>query len=225
MQDPEYVKNAFSGIAKRYVITNHILSLGIDILWRKKVSKLIALKEPKNVLDLATGSGDLALEIKRQCPSSKITCSDFCQPMLDIAKSRGLKTVLADALSLPFNDGEFELVSVGFGLRNMANWSKALNEMRRVIKKNGTLVILDFSLPPDRFRKKIYGFYLNNILPLIAGTITRQKAAYKYLAKTIHEFPSGGKMCKFIEDNGYKKAKHYQLSFGIASIYVAERAE
>ena len=115
MQDPEYVKNAFAGIADKYVITNHILSLGIDVLWRKKTANLAASQNPKYILDLATGSGDLALEIKRKCSNAKITCSDFCAPMLEIANQRGLKTVLADALSLPFDDCEFDLVSVGLG--------------------------------------------------------------------------------------------------------------
>ena len=225
MQDPEYVKNAFAGIADKYVITNHILSLGIDVLWRKKTANLAASQNPKYILDLATGSGDLALEIKRKCSDAKITCSDFCEPMLEIANQRGLKTVLADALSLPFDDCEFDLVSVGFGLRNMADWPKALSEMRRVTKDDGFIVILDFSLPTDRFRKSLYAFYLNKILPTIAGIITRRKAAYKYLAKTIQEFPSGTQMCKLIEENGFKNAKYFPLSFGIASIYVANCSE
>ena len=225
MQDPEYVKNAFSGIAKKYVITNHILSLGIDILWRRKVAKLVSEKKPNRILDLATGSGDLALEIEKESQESEIICSDFCAPMLDIAKSRGLNTVLADAMSLPFDDRDFDLISVGFGLRNMADWSKALHEMKRVLKTNGYIVILDFSLPDNKFRRALYCIYLNKILPFIAGVITRKRAAYKYLAKTIEEFPSGKSMCDFIEGNGFNEAKCYPLSFGIASIYIARKRE
>ena len=225
MQDPEYVKNAFSGIAKKYVITNHIISLGIDILWRRKVAKLVSEKKPNRILDLATGSGDLALEIEKETPESEIICSDFCAPMLDIAKSRGLNTVLADAMSLPFNDRDFDLISVGFGLRNMADWSEALHEMKRVLKTNGYIVILDFSLPDNKFRRALYCIYLNKILPFIAGVITRKRSAYKYLAKTINEFPSGKSMCDFIEGNGFNEAKCYPLSFGIASIYIARKSE
>ena len=225
MQDPEYVKNAFSGIAKKYVITNHILSLGIDILWRRKVAKLVSEKKPNRILDLATGSGDLALEIEKESQESEIICSDFCAPMLDIAKSRGLNTVLADAMSLPFDDRDFDLISVGFGLRNMADWSEALHEMKRVLKTNGYIVILDFSLPDNKFRRVLYCIYLNKILPFIAGVITRKRAAYKYLAKTIEEFPSGKSMCDFIEENGFIEAKCYPLSFGIASIYIAKKPE
>ena len=225
MQDPEYVKNAFSGIAKKYVITNHILSLGIDILWRRKVAKLVSEKKPNRILDLATGSGDLALEIEKETPESEIICSDFCAPMLDIAKGRGLNTVLADAMSLPFNDRDFDLISVGFGLRNMADWSEALHEMKRVLKTNGYIVILDFSLPDNKFRRALYCIYLNKILPFIAGVITRKRSAYKYLAKTINEFPSGKSMCDFIEGNGFNEAKCYPLSFGIASIYIARKSE
>ena len=225
MQDPEYVKNAFSGIAKKYVITNHILSLGIDILWRRKVAKVVSKKKPNRILDLATGSGDLALEIEKKSSNSEIICSDFCAPMLEIAESRGLKTVLADAMSLPFNDCDFDLISVGFGLRNMADWSDALHEMKRVLKTNGYIVILDFSLPDNKFRRVLYCIYLNKILPFIAGVITRKRAAYKYLAKTIEEFPSGKSMCDFIEGNGFNEAKCYPLSFGIASIYIAKKPE
>tara|TARA_B100001094_G_scaffold150691_1_gene145813 strand:+ start:72 stop:752 length:681 start_codon:yes stop_codon:yes gene_type:complete len=225
MQDPEYVKDAFSGIAKKYVITNHILSLGIDILWRRKVAKVVSKKKPNRILDLATGSGDLALEIEKKSSNSEIICSDFCAPMLEIAESRGLKTVLADAMSLPFNDQDFDLISVGFGLRNMADWSDALHEMKRVLKTNGYIVILDFSLPDNKFRRALYCIYLNKILPFIAGVITRKRAAYKYLAKTIEEFPSGKSMCDFIEGNGFNEAKCYPLSFGIASIYIARKPE
>ena len=225
MQDPEYVKNAFSGIAKKYVITNHILSLGIDILWRRKVAKLVSEKKPNRILDLATGSGDLALEIEKESQESEIICSDFCAPMLDIAKSRGLNTVLADAMSLPFDDRDFDLISVGFGLRNMADWSEALHEMKRVLKTNGFIVILDFSLPDNKFRRALYCIYLNKILPFIAGFITRKRAAYKYLAKSIEDFPSGKSMCDFIEGNGFNEAKCYPLSFGIASIYIARKPE
>ena len=225
MQDPEYVKDAFSGIAKKYVITNHILSLGIDILWRRKVAKVVSKKKPNRILDLATGSGDLALEIEKKSSNSEIICSDFCAPMLEIAESRGLKTVLADAMSLPFNDQDFDLISVGFGLRNMADWSDALHEMKRVLKTNGYIVILDFSLPDNKFRRALYCIYLNKILPFIAGVITRKRAAYKYLAKTIEEFPSGQSMCGFIEENGFNEAKCYPLSFGIASIYIAKKPE
>ena len=225
MQDPEYVKDAFSGIAKKYVITNHILSLGIDILWRRKVAKIVSKKKPNRILDLATGSGDLALEIEKKSSNSEIICSDFCAPMLEIAESRGLKTVLADAMSLPFNDQDFDLISVGFGLRNMADWSDALHEMKRVLKTNGYIVILDFSLPDNKFRRALYCIYLNKILPFIAGVITRKRAAYKYLAKTIEEFPSGKSMCDFIEGNGFNEAKCYPLSFGIASIYIARKPE
>ena len=225
MQDPKYVKDAFSGIAKKYVITNHILSLGIDILWRKKTADIVYKKTPKRILDLATGSGDLALAIEKKCKDSEVVCSDFCAPMLEIANSRGLNTVLADAMSLPFEDRDFDLISVGFGLRNMEDWSEALVEMRRVLKPDGHIVILDFSLPDNKFRRALYCIYLNKILPFIAGVITRKRSAYKYLAKTIGEFPSGKSMCNFIESNGFIGAEYTSLSFGVASIYIARRAE
>ena len=157
MQDPKYVKDAFADIADKYVFTNHVLSFGIDILWRRKVAKMIKHRDPINVLDIATGSGDLALEIQKKCPNAEVIGSDFCEPMLQQAEKRGLKkTVLADALNLPFSDNFFNAVTVGFGLRNMADWSVALNEMFRVLSSKGYLIILDFSLPKGSLGRKLY---------------------------------------------------------------------
>ena len=123
MQDPKYVKKAFSRIADRYVATNHVLSLGTDILWRKKVGRIVAGWEPGKVLDVATGTGDLALEIQKKCPDAEVTGSDFCEEMLAYAADGGVgKTVVADALDMPFPDNEFDVLTVAFGLRNMASW-------------------------------------------------------------------------------------------------------
>ncbi len=221
MQDPNYVKKAFSRIADRYVVTNHVLSLGTDILWRKKVGRMVAAWKPDTVLDVATGTGDLALEIQRKCPDATVTGSDFCEEMLAHAAKSGVrKTVVADAMDMPFDDDSFDVLTVAFGLRNMANWSDALKEMRRVIKPGGHLLVLDFSLPTGILRRP-YGFYLNKVLPKIAGVITGEKDAYEYLAGTIGEFPSGKKMTELIESSGFTDAQACPLSFGVASIYTA----
>ena len=186
MQDPKYVKDAFADIADKYVLTNHVLSFGVDILWRRKVAKMISPRNPINVLDIATGSGDLALEIQKKCPESEVIGSDFCEPMLQQANKRGLeRTVLADALNLPFSEDHFDVVTVGFGLRNMADWSGALTEMFRVLSSGGCLIILDFSLPESFIGRKLYRFYLHKILPAVAGLITGKRAAYQYLGGTI----------------------------------------
>ena len=221
MQDPTYVKKAFSRIADRYVVTNHVLSLGTDILWRKKVGSIVATWQPEKILDVATGTGDLALEIQRRCPVAQVTGSDFCPEMLAYAAEDGVKeTVVADALNMPFADDTYDVLTVAFGLRNMASWPEALKEMRRVLKPGGHLLVLDFSLPTGVLRKP-YRFYLNKVLPKIAGLMTGEGDAYEYLAGTIEQFPSGQEMTQLIEANGFTDAEARPLSCGVASIYTA----
>ena len=219
-QDPKFVKSAFAKIADRYVLTNHILSLGADILWRKKVGRLIKELNPSNVLDVATGTGDLALEIQKRCPEVDVLGADFCPEMLRHAAHRGVsKTQVADAMNLPFGENEFDLVTVAFGLRNMENWQKALSEMKRVIVKGGHLLVLDFSLPMGVLRKP-YGFYLNQVLPKMAGLVTGERQAYEYLATSIERFPSGQKMLGLFEQEGFKDCQWFPLTCGVASIYL-----
>lgn len=221
MQDPKYVKEAFSRIADRYVVTNHVLSVGTDILWRKKVGRIVADWEPETVLDVASGTGDLALEIQKKCPDAKVTGSDFCEEMLAYAADSGVReTVVADAMNMPFDDNSYDVLTVAFGLRNMASWPDALKEMRRVLKPGGHLLVLDFSLPTGILRGP-YRFYLNKVLPKIAGLMTGEGDAYEYLAGTIEQFPSGQEMTGLIESCGFTDAESTPLTFGVASIYTA----
>ena len=156
MQDPQYVKSAFSRIADKYCITNHVLSMGTDILWRKKVGKMVAAWQPRQILDVATGTGDLALEIQKQCPDAHVTGSDFCPEMLAYATDSGVKqTMVVDAMNMPFEDDSYDVLTVAFGLRNMASWPDALKEMRRVIKPGGHLLILDFLTTRWRSQKAL----------------------------------------------------------------------
>lgn len=223
MQDASYVKNAFARIADKYVVTNHVLSLGTDILWRKKVGRIVKEWEPSALLDIATGTGDLALEFQKVMPECEVTGSDFCPEMLAYATERGVqKTLVADALNLPFEDNSYDVVTVAFGLRNMADYPKALKEMNRVLKPGGRLLVLDFSIPTNLLRAP-YVFYLEKVLPRIAGWITGQFDAYHYLAGSIKDFPSGESMNELISANGYSEVRHHELSFGIASIYIGEK--
>lgn len=223
MQDPAYVKKAFARIADRYVVTNHVLSVGTDILWRRKVARIVRRWNPGRLLDVATGTGDLALEIQDVCPQAEVIGSDFCAEMLEHAARRGLgRTLVADALDLPFGDAAFDVVTVGFGLRNMSSWDGGLREMGRVIRPGGHLLVLDFSLPENLLRHP-YRVYLNKVLPKIAGLLTGQRDAYEYLAGTIERFPSGRAMLDLIESTGFSDGEWVPLSGGIASIYTAVR--
>ncbi len=223
MPDAVYVHDAFARIADRYVLTNHVLSGGMDILWRKAVTARIRKWLPDRLLDVASGTGDLALEIQDQCPDCEVIASDFCAEMLAHASSRGIaQTVVADALKLPFSDSEFDVVTVAFGLRNMADYPAALREMHRVLKPGGRLVILDFSLPNGLLRAP-YRWYLHHVLPHMAGLLTGQKDAYEYLGGSIEQFPSGNGMTDLLETCGFSNTYITPLTFGVVTIYEGTR--
>lgn len=219
MPDAVYVQDAFARIADRYVLTNHVLSCGMDIWWRKIVTARIRKWRPTRLLDVASGTGDLALEIQDQCPQCEVIASDFCAEMLAHAARQGIaKTIVADALRLPFRDGEFDVVTVAFGLRNMADYPAALREMRRVLKSSGRLVILDFSLPTGILRTP-YRLYLHHVLPRLAGWLTGQKDAYEYLGGSIEQFPSGHAMTELLENCGFAEISATPLTGGVVTIY------
>lgn len=218
-QDAGFVQEAFAKIADRYVVTNHVLSAGTDILWRKKVGRIVRDWEPKRILDVATGTGDLALEMQKASPASEVVATDFCPEMLAHADRRGVKeTKVADALNLPYEAGSFDVVTVAFGLRNMADWEAGLREMGRVCR-GGHLLVLDFSLPKGVLAKP-YAWYLNGVLPKVAGVLTGQGEAFGYLAGSIEKFPSGDSMVALITSCGYGDVTCQRLSGGIASIYI-----
>ncbi len=223
LQNPESIKHLFASISKRYDLANHVLCGGMDILWRRRAGKIVADWQPTSILDLATGSGDLALSLAKRCPNATIIGSDFCHPMLLEAKRKGLRSlVTADALALPFPPSTFDAVTVAFGLRNMESYPRAIAEMGRVLRPGGHLLVLDFSLPRDLLRGP-YRFYLHRILPTVAGFVTGQKSAYAYLGESIEQFPDGEEMTALINDNGFKDARCEPLTGGIVSLYTAER--
>ena len=223
MPDPAYVHAAFSSIAERYVTANHILSMGTDIVWRAKVVKMVAEWQPRNLLDIATGTGDLALAMSRALPEVEVLGTDFCRPMLDVAVRRGLSNVLeADAMNLPLEDATFDAATVAFGLRNMADYEKALCEFRRVLKPGGHLLVLDFSMPENPLFAKVYRLYLHHVLPRIAGWLTGNSGAYDYLGESIEAFPRGQEFCELLCRAGFHNPVCRPLSMGIASNYTAE---
>ena len=222
-RDPDSVRAMFDRIARRYDLANHLLSGGADFLWRRRAAKIVASWQPRDVLDLATGSGDLALAIQRQSPQAKIVAADFSPEMIEVARGKGVpNTIVADALHLPFDRESFDAITVAFGLRNMADWDRALAEMHRVLRGRGHLLILDFSIPTGALRPA-YRLYLHRCLPLFASIVTGQKAAYDYLGASIEKFPSGATMMELIERNGFSDPAAEPLTGGIATIYTAAK--
>lgn len=224
VQDARFVHQLFSAIAGRYDFANHLLSGGLDFFWRKKAARVVRGWAPRDVLDLATGSGDLALTIQRACPAARVTGADFCEPMLERARAKGLQnTVVADALALPFSEASFDALTVAFGLRNMASWPGALREMARVLRPGGHLLVLDFSLPAAPLLRTPYRWYLHHMLPHVAAALTREKSAYEYLGASIEKFPRGPEMTALLRENGFADAACEPLSGGIVSLYTASR--
>ena len=219
----QFVRAMFSAIARRYDLANHFLSLGMDWFWRCRAARIVRAWQPERILDLATGSGDLALSLRAACPRALVVGADFCLPMLVVAQRKGLANlVVADGLRLAFADGAFDVLTVAFGLRNMESWPGALAEMARVLRPGGHLLVLDFSVPPAPVRW-LYRPYLHHVLPRLAALLTGEKAAYDYLGDSIEKFPCGPAMCALIEGAGFAGARCEPLSGGIVSLYTAWR--
>ena len=222
LSQQEFVQKTFSSIAGRYDLANHLLSGGLDFIWRRRVSRLVAASRPSRILDLATGSGDLAIALQKACPSAQVVGADFCLPMLEEARRKNVpRLVQADGLALPFREETFDAVTVAFGLRNMASWETALDEMNRVLRPGGLLVVLDFSLPPRGPLREIYRAYLHHVLPRIAGWTTGHAEAYKYLGESIEAFPRGSGMTALIESRGFRCEPPRKMCLGVVSLYAA----
>jgi len=215
----------FGTIARRYDLANHALSCGIDFYWRKRAADIVVNWRPKQIVDLATGTGDLALALQKKLPDAEVTGVDFLPEMLELANRKGVrKTILADAMKLPFPDASFDCVTIAFGLRNMENWTEALGQMSRVLRPDGHLLVLEFSLPTKPIVRNVYRFYLHRCLPLLGLFLTRRKSAYDYLGDSIEEFPTGRAMLSLIEASGFSHSTFQPLSYGIVTIYTAQKS-
>ncbi len=215
----------FASIAGRYDLANRLLSGGMDCLWRLRASKLVAAATPRHILDLATGTGDLANALKKSCPDATVIGADFCLPMLKVARAKHAPPLVqADGLGLPFLDASFDALTISFGLRNMASWTGALVEMARVLRPGGLLLVMDFSLPLQPAVLAVYRVYLHHVLPRIAGALTGNPGAYDYLAESIENFPRGRGMLALMESSGFREANQRPLCLGVASIYTARRS-
>jgi demethylmenaquinone methyltransferase / 2-methoxy-6-polyprenyl-1,4-benzoquinol methylase len=212
----------FGSIAPRYDLANHLLSCGIDFYWRRRVAEIVASWRPDKIVDLATGTGDLALALQRKMPQAEIIGADFSEEMLAIARRKGVRqTMLADAMRLPFDDASVDCVTVAFGLRNMEDYGGALREMARALKPHGHLLVLEFSLPRMPMLRAIYRFYLHRCLPLLGSFLTKKKSAYDYLGDSIEQFPNGHAMLRLMESSGLNHASAEPLTGGIVTIYTA----
>jgi len=220
----------FDDIAKRYDFLNHFLSLGIDRSWRKTLVRLAKQKKPKTILDVATGTGDLAIALTRLNPE-KIIGIDISQKMLEIGKAkiekRGLQNLIflkpGDAERIPFSDTSFDAVTVAFGVRNYENLQLGLSEMKRVLRPGGIMLILEFSYPSSVLFKLLYRFYSRFIIPVFGRIISSHPEAYQYLPDSVSRFPSGNDFLAFLDTLGLRNSRQTILTMGIASIYSAEK--
>lgn len=226
----EQVALMFNNIAGHYDFLNHFLSLGIDILWRKKAIRLLKDIHPKHILDIATGTGDLALEALTLNPE-KITGVDVSEGMLALGrekiKKRNLENkielLLGDSENLPFESNTFDAITVAFGVRNFENLEKGLSDMYRVLKPGGRVVVLEFSKPKKFPVKQLYNFYFKNILPLMGKLISKDSSAYTYLPESVNAFPDGNNFLDILKSTGFKDARWISLTLGVAAIYVGKK--
>jgi demethylmenaquinone methyltransferase/2-methoxy-6-polyprenyl-1,4-benzoquinol methylase len=226
----QQVAEMFNSISKNYDFLNHFLSLGIDILWRKKAIKFLKNDNPKHILDIATGTGDFAIEALALKPD-KIIGVDISEGMLSVGrkkmKKKGLDKViemqLGDSEKLLFEDNTFDAVIVAFGVRNFENLEKGLTDMNRVLKVGGKAVILEFSKPTKFPIKQFYNFYFKSILPKIGKVISKDNAAYTYLPESVEAFPDGAKFLQVLENTGFKNTQCKSLTFGVSTIYVGQK--
>jgi demethylmenaquinone methyltransferase/2-methoxy-6-polyprenyl-1,4-benzoquinol methylase len=223
-KEPNTIRHLFARIAHRYDLANTLLSLGCDSLWRANVGAKVKSWAPADILDIATGSGVLAHELKKQVPAARVVGADFCAPMLALARRRGIsELVVADGLALPFKDARFDVATIAFGLRNMASFDAALNEAGRVLRPGGHLLILDFSLPKPPLRT-LYRIYLHHVLPVLAGWLTGEPDAYHYFAGTIEDFPKGEAMLELLRRCGFLSCESRSLTAGIVTVYTGQKA-
>ncbi len=223
------VEDMFDNIAGKYDLLNHVLSMKIDVLWRRKLVKMLAADHPKTVLDVATGTGDLAIAVQRGT-GADVVGLDLSQKMLDVGIDKVKKNNLegkismlkGDAENLPFTDNKFDGVTVAFGVRNFENLEKGLSELRRVVKENHSVYILEFS-KVQGLLGPLYMFYFKNILPRIGRLVSKDNRAYTYLPDSVSAFPYGEKMKKILLSVGYSKISSTRLSLGIATIYKATK--
>ena len=230
MTQKDSVKTMFNEIAGSYDFLNHFLSFGIDKLWRKRLVREIMKSKPSHVLDLATGTADLAIALHRK-GKIRITGADISEKMMEAGRKKiaeggmagAIELVYGDAENLEFADQSFDAVMIAFGVRNFEDLEKGISEMKRVLKKGGCVMILEFSHPESFPVKQFYGFYSRYIIPVMGRIISSHPSAYNYLPETVAKFPSGKAFLNVMIKTGFEECRQISLSGGIASIYTGIR--
>lgn len=218
------VRAMFSGIARRYDLLNHVLSINVDKRWRKLVRrKLQSILDDPNalVLDVACGTGDLSIELQKHA-KARVIGTDFCRPMLAVAadKSESITFVEGDAMNLGFADATFDAVTVAFGLRNLSNFRDGLAELHRITKPGGKLAVLEFSSPVVPGFRQLFNFYFAHVLPRIGGAVSGSRGAYEYLPDSVSKFPDQAGLSKLMESVGFSGVEFTNLTGGIAACHV-----
>ena len=226
----EQVAQMFDNVSPKYDFLNHLLSGGIDILWRKKAIKLLKSAQPKTILDIATGTGDFAIEALALKPD-KIVGVDISEGMLSFGREKikklGMESVIemqkGDSEKLNFSDNTFDAVIVSFGVRNFENLEKGLTDMCRVMKTGGTCIVLEFSKPQSFPFKQLYNFYFKNILPTVGKIVSKDTSAYTYLYDSVQAFPEGNDFMNVFHRAGFTQTQCLPLTFGISTIYIGRK--
>ena len=226
----EQVRSMFNKIAWRYDLLNHLLSLNIDKIWRRKLVTMLSQKHPDSILDVATGTGDLAIAASKIKPK-EIIGIDIADEMLEFGRkkitAKGLYKMItlqtADSENIPYPSERFDATMVAFGVRNYESLDLGLSEMYRILKKNGTIYVLEFSVPTNKMFRPFYFFYFKNILPLIGKMVSKDTAAYTYLPDSVSAFPSGKSFIERLEKAGFTNCTLLTLTFGIATIYTGDK--
>lgn len=228
----EEVQQMFDNIAPTYDKLNHILSLSIDKMWRRRVVRKVRRMKPEKIMDLATGTGDLAIKMAKAMPKAKIMGVDLSEKMLAVAaekvRRKGLDDHIAlyqgDAEQLDVADGVLDVVTVAFGVRNFGNLEQGLSEIMRSLRSGGHIVVLEFSTPRNWFVRKCYQFYSNHVMKPVGGMVSKDRKAYDYLPDSIVEFPDRERFLDIMHRTGFVECRRFSQSFGIAQIYIGKKA-